>query len=149
MIKFSLSCELNHNFESWFKSNQAFDSLQQKGLLTCPICESSDVRKRIMTPTVVSKKSDKISNNQSTDEKLDLKKPFSKLEKLITELKEEVKKNSDYVGKDFASEARKMYNGEVKSRPIHGEATNKEVKKLVKEGIPVLPLPWESNINLN
>ena len=45
----------------------------------------------------------------------------------------------------FASEeARKIYYGETKSRPIWGESTIKEAKELAEEGISFSQLPWQS-----
>ena len=55
-----------------------------------------------------------------------------------------IEKNTDNVGKNFAEEARKIYYGEAKSRPIRGESTKKESQDLAEEGIPFSKLPWHS-----
>lgn len=68
--------------------------------------------------------------------------PASEMEKALEELRRRVEKNSDYVGKDFASEARAMHLGDAPERAIHGEAKPEEAKALIEEGIPVLPLPF-------
>lgn len=151
MIKFSLSCENSHIFESWFESNNAFDTLYSKGLLTCPICNSTQVGKNIMSPNIVAKlnPSKVTSKPQENDKKIDLQKPLSKYEEAIQTLKQEVEKNSEYVGKDFVEQARMMFQSETKKRSIHGEASIKEAKELVEEGIPVMPLPWPSISNTN
>ncbi len=52
-----------------------------------------------------------------------------------------VEENFDYVGDRFAREARDIHDGESEARPIYGEATPKEVKALVEDGVPVAPLP--------
>jgi hypothetical protein len=52
-----------------------------------------------------------------------------------------VESNSEDVGRKFASEARKMHEGEIEHRAIRGEASNDEVKALLDDGIEVHPLP--------
>lgn len=144
MIKFSLSCDRNHIFDSWFESNKAFETLNSKELLTCPMCNSTQIGKNIMAPNIVAK--DKTSTikckSQEKKKKIDLQKPLSKYEEALQKLKKEIEKNSEYVGKNFVEQARLMYKCDTKKRSIHGEASLKEAKELVEEGIPVTPLPW-------
>jgi hypothetical protein len=52
-----------------------------------------------------------------------------------------VEESFDYVGDRFASEARKIHEGESAARGIYGEASAREVKALVEDGVPVAPLP--------
>jgi hypothetical protein len=52
-----------------------------------------------------------------------------------------VEKNFDYVGERFPEEARRIHYGEVQERNIFGEASGKEVKELVDEGVSIAPLP--------
>ena len=66
------------------------------------------------------------------------------LENQIKKFRKYIEKNTDNVGKNFAEEARKIYYGETKSRPIRGESTIKEAKELAEEGIPFSQLPWNS-----
>lgn len=66
----------------------------------------------------------------------------AEMEKALSELRRKVEENSDYVGKDFASEARAMHLGDAPERAIYGEAKPEEAKALIEEGIPVLPLPF-------
>jgi hypothetical protein len=56
-------------------------------------------------------------------------------------LRDEVKKSCDYVGENFAEEARKMHYGEAEQRSIYGETTIDEAKELRDEGIEIQPLP--------
>ena len=46
------------------------------------------------------------------------------------------------VGDNFASEVRRMHNGEIESENIYGRATPEEREELDDEGIDVLKLPW-------
>ena len=48
---------------------------------------------------------------------------------------------SDNVGPRFAEEARRMHQGDVPERAIHGQASVQETLELLEEGISVLPLP--------
>ncbi len=66
------------------------------------------------------------------------------LENQIKKFRKYIEKNTDNVGKNFAEEARKIYYGETKSRPIRGESTEKETKELIEEGIPFSKLPWQT-----
>ena len=141
MIRFSLQCDGSHEFESWFQSNDAFESLKKAGMLACPICGSADVKKGMMTPRVHS------SGNAHAVEaqpkaKADLSKPASPAEQALAELKKYVLKNSEYVGQRFAREARAIHVGDSPKRSIYGEAKPSDARELLDEGIPVAPLPW-------
>jgi hypothetical protein len=61
---------------------------------------------------------------------------------MLQRLRAEVEKNCDYVGRDFAEEARKIHNGEAEARGIYGEATDAEAEALAEDGIEVARLPW-------
>lgn len=127
MIRFHLKCDDDHQFESWFQSNAAFDKLVAAGMVTCTSCGSTKVSKTIMAPAV-STSSDITAPKQT--------------ENAIAAMRDSVEANSDYVGKGFAKEARDMHDGTVPERPIYGEANLAEAKKLVDDGIPVVPLPF-------
>lgn len=59
----------------------------------------------------------------------------------VRKLRSEVEANSEDVGKNFASEARKMHHGESEERAIRGEASLEEAAALDEEGIDVFMLP--------
>ena len=56
MIRYSLRCDRDHAFESWFQSSAAYDSQVRRKLVTCPACGSAKVEKAIMAPRIVGKK---------------------------------------------------------------------------------------------
>jgi hypothetical protein len=60
---------------------------------------------------------------------------------MLRALRAHLEKNSTYVGKRFAQEARAMHLGEREETSIHGEATPEEARALIEEGVPVAPLP--------
>lgn len=130
MIRYSLTCDKGHDFDSWFQSAAAFDSLAAAGHVACAHCGSAKVTKTLMAPAV-----------RPTD-KAALTAPQSDLEQKLAALRQQVEENSDYVGLSFAAEARAMHEGRAPERSIYGEARIDEAKKLLEDGIPVAPLPF-------
>ena len=92
-----------------------------------------------MAPNINTKR---ISKNSKKNKKKKL--PHNNLENQIKKFRKYIEKNTDNVGKNFAEEARKIYYGETKSRPIIGESTENEAQELAEEGIPFSKLPWHS-----
>lgn len=138
MIQYSLKCAEGHRFDSWFQSASAFDKLQNAGHVACAVCGSAKVEKALMAPRV--NHSDAPETQEPPARPLSGEK--SPAEQALKALREHVEKNSDYVGKDFAREARAMHLGEVDARPIWGETRADEAKKLIEDGVPVAPLPF-------
>ncbi len=144
MIQYTLKCENDHRFDSWFQSADAFDKLKASGLITCESCGSPKVEKAIMAPRVRTARAaaSTIDEQQSPSEAPDLNKPNNAAEIAIAELKKKIEDNADYVGGNFAEEARSMHLGDTPERSIYGEANAEEAKNLIEEGIPVAPLPF-------
>ncbi|MEM1276898.1 MAG: DUF1178 family protein [Pseudomonadota bacterium] len=130
MIKYRLKCAENHQFDSWFASAEAFDMQKERGLVTCAICGTDQVEKAIMAPSVAVK------------DEAPLSQPQSPAEAALQTLRHKIETESDYVGKDFANEARRIHLGESEARGIWGEANQQEAKALHDEGIPVAPIPF-------
>ena len=61
---------------------------------------------------------------------------------MLAKMRKHVEDNCDYVGKEFAEEARKIHYGEVEQRDIYGEATQAEAKELQEEGVDFTSVPW-------
>jgi len=151
MIQYSLKCDQDHSFDSWFQSASAFEKLQSAGLVSCAICGSGKVKKSIMAPRVTTSrtKASAPAVAEAPAPTPSLSEPASPAEQAIAEMRKQVEKNSTYVGNDFASEARAMHEGEAPERQIHGEAKPEDAKKLVEDGIPVVPLPFMTNRKTN
>lgn len=126
MIRYTLTCDQGHSFESWFQSGDAFEKLHSTGMVVCEACGSSKVEKSLMVPGIPKK-----GNALRSDEP-------SPIEKM----REEVEKNSEYVGNNFALRAKDMHDGVEEPKSIYGEANGQEVKSLVEEGVPIMPLPF-------
>ena len=138
MIRYTLKCADGHSFDSWFKSAEAFEALEGRGLLSCSVCGGSDVKKAMMAPRVsTSVPVDK--TDTPTPPKLSQSE--TPMEEALKALRKHVEENSTYVGGNFAAEARKIHLGEAPDRLIHGEAKPEEAKALIDDGIPVAPLP--------
>lgn len=147
MIRYALICSEEHSFESWFQSGTAYEKLTSTGMLTCPSCGSDQVRKAIMSPQVGA--SDKAAAPEAPvnavakqDGLHALSAPSSPAEAALAELKKKIQENSEYVGSEFAREARKIHDGDAPERSIYGEAKPEEAKKLIEDGVPVAPLPF-------
>ena len=139
MILFDLQCEKNHKFECWFASSENYEKQLKNKMIICPYCNSTEIKKSLMAPNINTKNTSK--NNKKSNKQYLAK---NNLEKQIKKFKKYIEKNTDNVGKNFAKEARKIYYGEPKSRPIRGESTEKETRELAEEGIPFSKLPWHS-----
>ena len=149
MIRYSLRCERGHAFESWFQNSSAYDSQHKRGLVACPVCESTNVDKAIMAPRIARKGKSKSAPEPATtapaeetaSTSLVMAPQERELLAKLRELRDHVLKNADDVGKKFPEEARKMHYGDVEQRAIYGEATAEEARSLVDEGIEVAALP--------
>ncbi|MEM7213376.1 MAG: DUF1178 family protein [Pseudomonadota bacterium] len=144
MIRYTLKCENDHDFESWFRSSEAFETLSKAGQVTCGHCGSAKVEKAIMAPAVSGTKKKSAQTPAPVAEDAPLSTPSNPAETALRQMREHLKKNSDYVGTEFASEARKMHDGETDQRSIWGEATVADAKSLHEDGVPVAPLPFIS-----
>lgn len=141
MIKYALACEQAHEFESWFPSSEAFEEQRRRGFVTCPVCNSPQVDKQIMAPSIA--RTDKVMPAAQPDVQpmAVLSDKEREIRAALRALREHVLKNSEDVGRNFVEEARKMHYGEAEERSIHGEADFEEAHALLEEGIDVLPIP--------
>ncbi len=133
MIQFTLRCDNDHRFDSWFKSTEAFEKLLSGGMVSCAVCGSASVEKALMAP--------KVRDSKSSG-KPKLAPDPALVEQALADLKKKVEQNSEYVGMNFAREARDIHDGTAPERAIYGEAKPEEAKKLIEDGVPVAPLPF-------
>lgn len=71
-----------------------------------------------------------------------LSQPGSAVEQAFAAMRREVEANSDYVGLNFAAEARRIHDGTSPARSIYGEAKPEEARQLIEDGVQVSPLPF-------
>ena len=156
MIRYALTCDKGHAFESWFQSSATYDTQVKRRLVTCPVCDSTKIEKTIMAPRVLGakKRGEAPAPLPSTEAPpssaaapeaaapVAMVSPQEReLRKKLKELREHLTKNADYVGQKFPEEARKMHYGETEHRSIYGEASPDQAKELHEEGIEFHPLP--------
>ena len=73
-------------------------------------------------------------------------KKFSKIKSKIKEYQKFIKNNFNYVGDNFAYEARSIhYNKDKKTKGIYGNASSEEIYDLKNEGIDTEVVPWFSD----
>jgi len=132
MIRYALTCDEKHGFDSWFQSAEAYDRLRGAGLVSCSICGSTEVEKLLMAPAV----------RPARKAAATLTAPANPVEEAFAKMRRTVEENSEYVGMNFASEARAMHDGDTPHRSIYGEAKMEEARSLIEDGVPVAPLPF-------
>ena len=137
MIKYNLLCKkCKLTFDSWFASSKEYDKLKNKKLINCHMCGSLRVEKNLMAPKLINKTS------SFKDEKNNFYK-YQKINKTINDYQKFIKTNFEYVGENFAYEARSIhYNHKKRNKGIYGNVSKKDLKDLNEEGIYTQLIPW-------
>ena len=141
MIRYSLICKnCDLIFESWFSSSNDYEKLKTKKLLNCHSCNSFNVDKSLMAPSINKK------NSYKTNKEFEKHQNFKKI---INRYQNFIQDNFKYVGENFAYEARSIhYNNKKKEKGIYGIVSKKDLKELTEEGIDTQTIPWvEKNSN--
>lgn len=140
MIHFQLKCSRDHEFEAWFRSSESFAMQVKRGDVDCPVCGDVKISKALMTPNISTseKPVEKISEESS---EVRAREVAEQILNAAARLREVVEENCDYVGDEFAEEARAIHYGEAEERGIYGETTDKEAEDLEDEGIEFVRLP--------
>ncbi|GAB0117565.1 DUF1178 family protein [Acidisoma sp. 7E03] len=164
MIHYQLQCDRAHSFDGWFKDSASFERQCAEGLITCPVCSSTAVSRALMAPALG--RSARHATEPSSSPPATAPQPGpsaivagepaglalqgavagqamrDQLRALLQRLRHEVESTCDYVGQDFAEEARRIHYGETEARGIYGETTASEAEALTEEGIAFGVLPW-------
>ncbi len=138
MILYNLRCRKEHSFEGWFRDSATFDQQVEAGEVRCPVCGSKKVEKAPMAPRVSGGRSRGLSTPESTQDNT----KAVTMRNALKELRRHVEDNCDYVGGQFAEEARKIHYGETEERNIYGESTDEDAVALSEEGIEFRRIPW-------
>ena len=165
MKVYNLACPLSHRFEGWFASEEDCLAQQGKGMLACPICDSTEISRMPSAPHIAKSGSSKdtststeltvassaetdhagVSSTLSGDVVALTGSDHSQLEAQVQAafLKgmRELMGRSEDVGSSFAEEARKIHYKESPERSICGQTTLDEAEALRDEGIDVLAMP--------
>jgi hypothetical protein len=165
----NLQCAGMHTFEGWFGSEEDYQSQRESGLVACPMCANTEVRKLPSAPRLnlgaaepratkpISQEEGPVPGSadapaasvpsQPTANELasNLAQVHPEAAEMVQEawmkMVKHVIANTEDVGQNFAEEARKMHYGESEERNIRGQASTEETKDLLEEGIEVMPLP--------
>lgn len=148
MIHYQLRCDQAHEFDGWFDSGAGFEKQAKRGLIECPVCGGTKVERALMAPAVSTRDAPEPSQPVPVQQVLPPAPPAggapmpARMMAMLQRLRAEVEKNCDYVGPDFAEEARKIHYGETDPRGIYGETTKEEAESLADEGIDIHAIPW-------
>ena len=162
MIVFDLQCRTGgHRFEGWFGSSDDYARQQERGLVSCPECASSDVIKAPMAPNI-ERKGNQLSSSaphaqsqetppSSPPVPISMPMPMAKgamppeavkMMQVLAVMQAKALEKSRWVGDSFVEATREMHYGEREVEAIHGQATIQQARDLFEEGIEVAPLPF-------
>ena len=163
-----LQCSQGHSFEGWFGSQDDYDSQRSRGLVTCPVCNDSEIVKMLSAPRLnlghgVAPSATPVADTAPSSASAsavpapqgespasaDLALAPDTLQQMhvaMMNMVRHVMANTEDVGSRFAEEARKIHYGECEERNIRGQATREETEALLDEGIDVMALPVPENL---
>jgi len=127
MIIYDLQCAHEHRFEGWFEDKQQYETQQQNGQISCPLCGDTSVSR---IPSAFAIKAAHKKEAAAIDP--------AELTRRVADF---VEKNFDDVGSNFTREALKMHYGVIEPRNIRGVSTDQEEKLLEKEGVEYYKVP--------
>jgi len=159
MIHYDLRCtEAGHEFDGWFRDSATFERQAEAGQIQCPVCADRRVVRALMTPAVATNRGALPAPTQPeaapsspapaptaaspTPAQMAGGSLPDAMRALLQRMRAEIERNCDYVGPQFADEARRMHRGEIDHRAIYGEATQDDAEALASEGIEVSRIPW-------
>lgn len=140
MILYDLKCSNGHQFEAWFRDSGAFDAQCKRGEVECPLCSETDISKAPMAPRVAKSRNREGGEKRAGQVAREILDAVGKVQKHVED-------NCEYVGDNFADEARAIHYGDAEERGIYGEATETDAGELIEEDIPVQRIPWRNRNN--
>lgn len=130
MLVVDLHCEHGHLFEGWFASADDLSSQQARGLVSCPVCSSTEVVRR---PSAV-----RLNVSAEPEQRAP---SVDALQAMYLQAVRHVLQNTEDVGEGFVKEVRNIHRGDAPQRAVRGQADREEVAELKDEGIDVVSLP--------
>ena len=132
MIIYDLKCEKGHTFEGWFKDQQTWTLQNSQKLVSCPVCNSSNIEVIPSSITIMGKNSRAAGKLQE--------KEISEV-KALRMLHQYIDNNFEDVGNKFAEIALKIHYGDEEKRNIKGTSTPQEEENLKEEGVQFIKVP--------
>ena len=143
MILFDLKCGKGHVFEAWFRDGTTAEKQIAGRKIACPSCGTAKVQKAPMAPRIG--KSGKPAAAESSTAEPSQPQGVVMTKEMASkavQLRKKIEANCDYVGGQFAEEARKIHYGETEARGIYGETSEEQARELTDEGIEFSRVPW-------
>jgi hypothetical protein len=141
---FDLQCDAGHVFEGWFGSADSYESQRSSGLLTCPVCNSHNVARKLSASRInTGAGRDMPARGQAPGQAVAAPagRQLAQLQAEMLRQIREIVRGAENVGSRFAEEARRMHEGDSQERAIRGTATEEERQELARDGIAVMPVP--------
>ena len=132
MIIYDLKCENGHTFEGWFKDRETWVLQNSQSLVSCPVCNGTNVEIIPSSITIMGKNSR--TENKSQNKEIS---PVAAL-KILHQY---IDKNFEEVGDKFAEVALKIHYGDEEKRNIKGTSTPEEEENLKEEGVKFIKIP--------
>jgi hypothetical protein len=130
VIVLNLTCAFGHHFDGWFASAEAFDSQLSQKLICCPHCDDTGISRLPSGPHIVSARRAELGSNGDA----------TAVDAVLEQLRL-IADASEDVGDRFPDEARRLHRNRDLLRSIKGQASTDEMKELLEDGIPILPVP--------
>jgi hypothetical protein len=148
MIKYQLKCSDNHEFEGWFDSSKEYDAQKKKGWVMCPICDSTQVDKAIMAPSIGKKSTQKKTKRTPQEKMTDMRSAYVDNKMMLAKqahgvmrhITKYIETNFENVGDRFYKEVQRADAGE-RDEKFYGTPSEEEVNKLLDEGIDLFHVP--------
>jgi len=139
VIIYDFTCAAGHRFEGWFASSADCDSQLERGLVSCPHCDSLQVSRVPSAAHVHTGGGGQVPAAPGGRGGAHSPPP-AELAAALKRLRQWVASAED-VGDRFAREARRIHDQEAPERAIRGVASAEEARALREDGIPVVSLP--------
>jgi hypothetical protein len=151
MKVYNLACPLDHRFEGWFASEEDCLAQQNKGMLACPVCDSTEITRMPSAPHIAKSSSTELTVSKADTVSVsgdvvaltgsDHSHLEAQVQAAFLKGMRELMGRSEDVGNSFAEEARKIHYKESPERSIRGQTTLDEAEALREEGIDILAMP--------
>jgi hypothetical protein len=149
---FDFQCDLGHVFEGWFASEENYQAQLDGGHLSCPLCNSGKVTKKLSAPRInlghaqapagaVPVPAGKAGPARAAPVAAPTAGALAQMQADVLRHIRKIVSETENVGPRFADEARRMHDGEARERAIRGTATDQEREELAEEGIAIMPIP--------
>ena len=133
MKVYNLACPLDHRFEGWFASEGDYLAQQDKNMLSCPVCDSTEITRMPSAPHIAKSSSTELTIPKSEAENVssgvlaltgnDHSQLEAQVQAAFLKGMRELMGRSEDVGDAFADEARKIHYKESPERSIRGQTT--------------------------